>query len=47
MMLEETEMPLIKVAVGVNAGDFVPMTHDSSLNLWRLAPESKTQRDLT
>ena len=40
-------MPWIEVAVGVRGGEFVPMTHDSSLKIWRSVPESKTQRELT
>ena len=41
----EPEMPLMRVDVGVRGGELVPSNHVSSLKMWRVAPESKTQRD--
>ena len=41
----EPEMPLMRVDVGVSGGELVPSNQVSFLNMRRLAPESKTQRD--
>ena len=41
----EPEMPLMRVDVGVSRGALVPSNQVSLLNMCRLAPESKTQRD--
>ena len=41
----EPEMPLMRVDVGVSGGELVPSNQVSLLNMCRLAPESKTQRD--
>ena len=40
----DPEIPWIGVDVGVRCKDFVPSSHDSSLKMWRLSPESRMQR---
>ena len=38
------EIPWIFVTVGVRGAEFVPSSQESSVKMWRLAPESRTQR---